>query len=69
MAKMRGNMGKQLKDLTQAVAVGQKYLDEFVSDNQISEAFYKYIYVFIHMHHIFTVTTVKIYLSRQFLPI
>ena len=61
MAKMRGNMGKQLKDLTQAVAAGQKYLDEFVSDNQISEAFYKYLHLFIHMRHIFTAAIVQIW--------
>ena len=60
MAKMRGNMGKQLNDLTQAVAAGQKYLDEFVSDNQISEAFYKYLHLFIHIHQLLTVATVKI---------
>ena len=38
---MRTNMGNQLKDLTKAVSMGQKYLDDFVSNNQISEAFYK----------------------------
>ena len=39
--QMRNNMGSQLTDLTQAVSVGQKYLDDFVQDNQISESFYK----------------------------
>ena len=41
MDQMRTNMGNQLKDLTKAVSMGQKYLDDFVSNNQISEAFYK----------------------------
>lgn len=41
MDKMRINMGNQLVDLTRAISVGQKYLDDFLSDNQISESFYK----------------------------